>query len=636
MITSKAFINAISAAVILSSALPAWGRVPHPGLSGSILGSDTAQAARCFDNSFDTAFTGTDPYNWWGDPSYVRNWVGLDLGQKYVITSVGLGEGNNSDYEGATEFAVVQGANKADFSDAIPIAMFKEAAPQGEMAYLDVNVSRGFRYVRVMATNSVGNFGEIEIYGAPGEGDDSRFFQVTNLPTVAFNTPGMRQIVSKDDKHKESYVAVVWNDGTSILEDANAQMKGRGNGSWTFPKKPFQIKFDKKQRPLDAPAKAKKWTLINNYGDRSLMRNKLAFDISREAGMVYTPFCAFVDVIYNGEYAGAYQLCDQVEVNPDRVELTEMTPDDIAGEALTGGYFVEIDAYADQESSWFRSARGIPVTIKSPDEDEIVAQQSSYIKSYFNTMEAALFADNFTDPEEGYRKYLDLESFLRYFIVCELDGNIDSFWSTYMWKERGDEQFHVGPVWDVDLGFQNYGSPNPVDALTDFLYTHRDASKANGMREFVDRIVKSDAGAVQLLSDMWSELRQNGNINYEFLEERIDAYAAELDESQQLNFRRWPILDKSVQKGQQVFGSYEGEIDNIKTYLAARLPKLDILMKRHTLAVPELEIDSADTDAETAYYDLQGRLVDFEVAGLQPGIYVRRTGSVVEKVAVGR
>lgn len=599
-------------------------------LSGTILGSNATQAKNAFDGKTSTYFQGeyytASPQSLY----YGRNWVGLDLGEAHVITKVGIAARLN--YESSCLFAVVQGANKADFSDALPITMLKTQPTIGTTAYLDVDVSRGFRYVRVVATNSRGYFSEIEFYGTPGEGDDTKFYQITNLPTVSFNTPGMAQIKSKDDKHPGSFVAIISQNGTNLLVDSLAQMKGRGNGSWTFNKKPFQIKFNKKQQPLDAPAKAKKWTLINNYGDRTLMRNKVAFDISREAGMKYTPYCTFVDVIYNGEYEGAYQLCDQVEVNPGRVEVTEMTPEDIAGEELSGGYFIEIDAYANQEISWFKSNKGIPVTIKSPKDDEIVSLQSAYIKDFFNKMETALWSSNFTDPETGYRKYLDLESFLRYFIVCELDGNLDSFWSTYMWMDRGDNILHVGPVWDVDLGFQNYGSPNPVNNLSDFLYTHNDASKADGMEAFVSRIIKQDAGAKEQLSETWSRLRKYGNFNYEYFEQRIDEYVATLAESQTLNFQRWPILNMSVQKNQKIFGSYEGEINNLKTFLEGRFTKLDQLIGLRDVAAIDDIAQDEDSNAPSELFDLQGRRVDS--TSPMPGIYIRRTGSKAEKIVV--
>lgn len=608
---------------IASVCIPAMAQAEK--LTGTVVGSDARQAANCFDGNNSTVFTGQYPTEY----NYCRNWAGLDLGRKYVLKRVGIRPQNNR--AEACRFAVVQGANKEDFSDALPIMVFKNELANGTMNYLDVNVSRAFRYVRVVATNSQGRFAEIEFYGEAGEGDDSQFYQLTNLPLVSFNTPYMAQIMSKDDKHDGSYIAIVSENGTKIIEDAAARMKGRGNGSWTFPKKPFQIKFDKKQKPLGAPAKAKKWTLINNYGDRSLMRNKVAFDMSREAGLAYTPFCTFVDVIYNGEYEGAYQLCDQVEVNPGRVDITEMEPTDTEGEALTGGYLIEVDAYADEEKSWFESNRRIPVTIKSPDEDEIVTAQSEYIADRFNELEAALFGKDFTDPDKGYRRYLDLESFLRYFIVCELDGNLDSFWSMYMWRDRGEQLFHVGPVWDVDLGFQNYGSPNPVDDMSDFLYTDYHASKAYGMEEFVSRIVKEDPAAKEQLARIWSDMRENGNFNYEFFEKRIDAYAEELAESQKLNFVRWPILNKSVQKDQKVFGSYEGEINNIKSFLQARFPKLDKLIGRVELgAITMPDVDAPDAPVEL--FDLQGRKVNAETA--MPGIYIERRGSATRKILV--
>ncbi|MDE6039443.1 MAG: CotH kinase family protein, partial [Paramuribaculum sp.] len=411
-------------------------------------------------------------------------------------------------------------------------------------------------------------------------------------------------------------------------------VRERGNGSRAYPKKPWRIKFDKKQNVLDAPAKAKKWTLINNYGDRTLMRNKVAFEMSRVVGMEYTPYCTFVDVIYNGEYEGCYQLCDQVEAKSGRVELTEMLPEDVEGDALTGGYFIEIDAYANQEESWFTSAGGIPVTIKTPDEDEIVREQSLYIEDHFNKLESALFSSDFTDEELGYRRYLDLESFLKYFIICELDGNLDSFWSTYMKKERGDERFHVGPVWDVDLGFQNYGSPYPVDNMSDFLYTHQDASKANGMERFVSRIVKEDPLAAFQLNRLWFELRSDGTLSYEYFDQLIDQWAAELDESQRLNFTRWPILNQSVQKGQRVFGSYQGEINNVKSYLKARFPKLDSFFGYDELlaGITDISADGDSTTYPVEIYDLSGRRI--KSSSLTPGIYIRRQGPKTEKFIV--
>ena len=129
--------------------------------------------------------------------------------------------------------------------------------------------------------------------------------------------------------------------------------------------------------------------------------------------MPFTPFCTPVNVLLNGEYKGCYQLSDQIEVDKNRVNIKEMEPTDNSGEALTGGYFIEVDGYADTEISYFYSQRGTPVTIKSPDEEEITPEQKNYIASHFSLME--------NNPA----KYLDYNTFIRHFIVGELSGNTE-------------------------------------------------------------------------------------------------------------------------------------------------------------------------------------------------------------------
>ena len=169
--------------------------------------------------------------------------------------------------------------------------------------------------------------------------------------------------------------------------------------------------------------------------------------------------------------------------------------------------------------------------------------------------------------------------------------------------------------------------------MTDFLYTHSDASKADGMEAFVNRIVKDDKDAREQMSEIWSQLRYNGNFNYDFFEERIDAYAATLEESQKLNFVRWPILNQSVQKGQKIFGSYEGEVNNLKSYLKGRFPKLDTWLDLHEVAAIDAVIPDIDnSNAPVEIYDLSGRKVNTQQ--LNPGIYIRRQGSEVTKILV--
>lgn len=500
-------------------------------------------------------------------------WVGLDLGEKHVITRVGYSP--RIGYGQRVQLAVIEGANNEDFSDAMPIYLIPDEGQEGVMNYAEIECSRGFRYVRYMTPNDVRcNLAELAFYGTKGEGDDSKLYQVTNLPLVVINTAGNAEIESKEFEIP-STVYVIGENGTYLHTGLETGVRGRGNASWNFPKKPYRLKFDKKVNLLGAPAKAKKWTLINNYGDKSLLRNMLAFEISRRVGLDYTPYCQPVDVILNGEYRGCYQLCDQVEVAEGRVDITEMEPEDNSGLELTGGYLIEIDAYADGEASYFYSSKGIPVTIKSPDDDKITAKQKDYITDYFNKMESAVFAAS--SSNSNYLEYLDLDSFLRHFIVGELSGNTDTYWSVYMSKDRNSNKFVTGPVWDFDIAFDNDGRTFPVSQFNDFLYATDKSSLAGGdnMRQFVNQIIKRSDVARKRLAEIWAEKRADGSISAESLVEFIDQTAATLDESQRLNFLRWPILDQKVHENPQALGSYSAEVGTVRSFIKSRVPFMD-------------------------------------------------------------
>lgn len=504
-------------------------------------------------------------------------WVGLDLGTPHVITRVGWSPRNDGVGPRRVRTAVIQGANSPDFLDALPIYIIREDGIIGRMSYGDVDCSRGFRYVRFVSTGDARcNIAELEFYGVEGEGDDSHIPSLTNLPTVVVNTVDAQEPY---DKTHEITANILILDGDSVNVSAPGTIRERGNGSRQFPKKPWRLKFDKKQTLLDAPAKAKKWTLINNYGDKTLMRNMLAFEMARRMQMRYVSYCRPVDVVLNGEYKGCYQLCDQQEVNPGRLDITEMDSTDTSGNELTGGYFFEIDAYANEEpaGSWFNSRRGIPITVKSPD-DGGTPEQFNYLRSYFNKLEELLYSSDFMNPLSGYRSILDIESFLQHFIVGELTGNTDTYWSTFMYKERNDPTIYTGPVWDFDLGFDNDWRIYPVNSNSSYLFNHGSASAAGGMKSFVSRIIFSDPRTADDISRLWSLARNDRDLTADAMIGYADSLAVELDESQQLNFKRWPILSTPVHMNPHALGSYSAEVNAVKSYLRQRFAKLDALM----------------------------------------------------------
>ncbi|MBR5574099.1 MAG: CotH kinase family protein [Paludibacteraceae bacterium] len=542
---------------------------PAVDYSNGSVSTTVNQPANAFDGDLNTFYASYDR-------SYT--WVGLDLGTPHVITRVGWSPRNNDQGPKRVQLGMIEGANRADFLDAVPLYLIDQIGVIGQMHHADIAVSKGFRYVRFVGPNDQRcNIAELEFYGHTGEGDESQFYLPSGLPIVIINTVNAEEPYDKINDIP-SYVRIIDTDSKYLIDTATTRL--RGNASLHFPKKAYRIKFEHKQQPLGAPAKAKKWTLISNHGDKTLMRNLLAFRISQIFQMEYTPHGQFVDVILNGEYKGCYQLCDQIEVNKNRVNIDEMETSDTSGEALTGGYLWEIDAYANQEASWFNSIHNIPVTIKSPDEDDITPEQREYIERYFNTMENDVFGAQFKDPQLGWRRILDAESFLKHFIINELAGNIDTYWSTYQYKKRGEDKIYTGPIWDFDIAFDNVGGHYPVCNKTDFV-CFDGGSHAGNMRSFAHRILKEDEHTMNEIYQIWSKARKNG-ITKEALCQWIDEQANLIDQSQRLNFIRWDILN-SIEHGNPVArGSFLNEVNYLKQYITDRIAWMDNKLGYHT------------------------------------------------------
>ena len=459
------------------------------------------------------------------------------------------------------------------------------------MQHAEVNVSRGFRYVRYVGPNSARcQIAELEFWGYEGEGDDSQFYQITNLPTVSIHTYSGNDPQDKVNE-LESNITITYDSGTRIQEYP-ITARCRGNASFAYPKKPYRIKFNDgkthhmlKDSPLESPAKAKNWTLINNYGDKTLMRNILAFEVSRRFKMPYTVWCQPVDVIMNGEYKGCYQLCDQITVDSNRVPVTEMEEWDTEEPELSGGYLLEIDNHAYEEPAYFVSSHNIPVTIKSPDGDDITTEQKNYIKDYFNLFEKALWSTSYSDADKGYRQYLDVESFLRHFLVNEFSGNTDTYHSAYLYKERNEAQFFFSPVWDFDLAFNNDSRIYPVSNRNDWVF-RTGGTNAGNMLATATRIL-SDPYADGLLKAIWKEARTSGAITEEALDHFVDSISDVLYASQQLEFTRWPIMNKVVHLEPATRGSYEAEVKVLHKYITDRIEWIDDFLNNGSTEVTD-------------------------------------------------
>ena len=384
--------------------------------------------------------------------------------------------------------------------------------------------------------------------------------QLTNIPTVYVVTDNSAPINSKEI-YTTGTVTVASGDEAQCCTDVAMGIRGRGNSTWGMPKKPFRIKFDKKQRFLNNNANAKNWVLLANYADKTLLRNAIAFEISSFVGMEYTPSITFVDLVVNGEYLGNYMVTDQTEVKEGRVPVEEQEITDTEEPAITGGYLLEIDGFADSEPVWFTTGQGLKITIKYPKDDEINDAQQKYITDFTQKFENALFSENFTDPETGYRSMVDEESLVNWYIACELTGNSDSFWSTYIYKKRNDDRFYFGPLWDFDIAFNN--DDRLGEATRKLMREH-----AHDPKTWISRIWK-DQWFRTAVNTRWAELVEAG-IEEELLA-KVDYYATLIDKSQTMNFEKWNVLPNKVYHETYLFNTYKGGVDKLKEYITDRV-----------------------------------------------------------------
>ena len=293
----------------------------------------------------------------------------------------------------------------------------------------------------------------------------------TNLPVINMSidqSRGTIEAMNADPEHDTKCYGTFFLDVPSELaqkngwqeyySDSDCELKGRGNATWELDKKAYQIKLGKKQSILGM-GKDKTWIILANHGDRSLIRNKLAYDFAKEMNMEFALDSEFVDVYFNGEYRGNYLLTEKVEVGKERVDIYDLEEEDENPDAdrVTGGYLLEYDRLAQSEKTWtIGPETGRLITIKSPEEAN--EQQRAYITAFIANMENAIYSEDGKSTEgKHYSEYMDVDSFIKLYWINEIFKNGDFFYgSTFMYKDVGaDEKLYSSPAWDFDITLAN-------------------------------------------------------------------------------------------------------------------------------------------------------------------------------------
>lgn len=490
--------------------------------------------------------------------------------------------------------------------------------------------------------------------------------QSAQLPAMFIRTSSgsMRQIHEDQEYREEGRLSLVTEKGKTDYEGDLSWIKGRGNVTWIYrSKKPYSLKL-KYEYGLLGMNQSRSWALLANAFDGSGLRNKVMYEMAREAGLQNTPDSEFVDLYLNGEYAGLYQLAEKVEVGENRVDITDLEKQTAAANEkpleeypafyeekeggriekgvrlpqnppdLTGGYLVEMDfieRFA-EEASGFVTRDGQAFTLASP--EYASEEQVSYISGLFQEIETAILdSQDGTNPETGrnIRELIDLPSWVKVHLVEELSGNQDAYLSSqYYYKDRDsrDGRVYAGPVWDFDVSSGNVecvNYKNPASLSASMVEVREEGVKEHWIPTLYERSYFKEALTQEYEQTFLPVLEK-------LLNEKIDAFAEQIRPAEKLDEARW-----AAERGDWFWekqDSFDGQVAYLKDFLSKKRDFLTSLwLEEETYYVVRFRADEL-TYHDAVFYCRPGETLKLPQVSWQGaaflGWYDVRTGERAE------
>ncbi len=411
----------------------------------------------------------------------------------------------------------------------------------------------------------------------------------SNLPIIVIDTHG--QIIV-DPVRVEVDMQVIY-DSTGQRNYLNAPhydfngqvgIELRGSTALFFPKRPYRFEThdslgnDMNVSLLGLP-KENDWILHNPFSDKTFIRNVLAFKIARDMGR-YASRSRLCELYLNGDYQGVYVLLEKIKRDKNRVDISKMDSTDVEGDKLTGGYIIKIDKTegGEQQGGWI-SKNKVRYLYHYPKPDEILPVQEQYIQDVMDKFESVMSSPGFADPDTGYAKYVDVNSFVDFVIVSEITRNIDAYrLSTFIYKDRDTKggKLTMGPVWDFNLAFgnANYYYAWRTDGWNLDVLLANESGDAFTVPYWWG-VLGNDPAFIQKVGERWRELRKD-QLNSDNLMDYIDSLADTLDEAQRRNYQRWPdVLGYRIWPNFFIGEYYEEEVQFVKEWLLERIKWMD-------------------------------------------------------------
>ena len=354
--------------------------------------------------------------------------------------------------------------------------------------------------------------------------------------------------------------------------DGAIGIKLSGNSSLSFNHKKYTIELrdengkDKDFSLLGMPANSD-WVLLAPYNDVSMMRDPMAFQLWRDMGH-WGPRTEMVELYVDDDYRGIYILSEAIKRGEQRVNVSKLKKADIEGRELTGGYILRIDAYDEDDATFASKVPGIGEGIMTsqivwsciyPKKKNLQEEQLAYIKAFVDSVELTIQSEHFTDPRWGYARFIDVPSFVDYFIHTELSLNADGYKrSAYFYKEKDKEdgsigKLFAGPVWDYNLAYGNcnFCNANNIEAWC-FEGGNTQPTPALWQR------LLQDPSFRKAVKKRYKELRK-GILSDEAIGKYIDAQTKLLQPYVDRHFKKYPeLLVTEEQKANFKSGTFGG------------------------------------------------------------------------------
>lgn len=427
----------------------------------------------------------------------------------------------------------------------------------GETTKMAVTVTAKTGYVFTGWSDGVKEATRTDVFGEEDAVYTANFsFDRQELPIISITTETGRDVTTKDTFIGASVSLCNTGSAAYELSGVSAEIRGRGNGTWEYPKKSYRLKFTRKQNLLGLGAdEARTWILMANHADRSMLRNYLSIDLAnRLSGIGYNNHAAFTALYLNGEYRGVYLLAEQIEDGASRVDIgTETLTDPDAEDA---GFLVELDEYAKEPDLFY--VDGQPFEIKNAYRNEA---QRDYIIDYITQVHNAILDGD----RERLSALADLDSFIDGYLLEEFFKNIDAGWSSFYMHKKPGEKMEFGPFWDFDLSSGNNISLD--GGAWDGIYVGRKSGMSQEHVWYIN-ITKYE-WFTDAVIQRWTEIQPE-----------IDAMLAELDRvaasapnAFARNYEVWKLQDETlwhITEPQKPLASWQEHVDYLRDWLVSR------------------------------------------------------------------